>query len=416
MSTNVLKNSKHISLLFWSCWLTYTVAYLGRLNYVAVMAEVIGTGHLSLSQAGLVVTTTFAAYGISQLINGVLGDKMNSKWMMLIGLAGSIVANVAMGLMLSHVAMVVVWGINGFAQGMMWPAIVKLMSTKLAKNDGRKAMINISTSVPVGIFATYVMGAFILTVSSWQMVFFVAAVAMTAVAIIWFWGISIIERQTEVHIEQELERSQTEVEHGTSSSFLSAMFVSGLPLIAIAVILQGMLRDGVTSWMPVLMSDQAYLGTEIAAFLTSGVPLMGIVGVYGANFLNKKFLKNEVLTAGVLFLVSTLALLVLTTLGGSHRVMMLVTLIIAIAVMHGVNTMLISMVPLHFAKVGRSATVTGALNSFTYLGSGISTFIIGLMTASYGWDITILSWIFVALIGMGLCFVSVKKWHQFKQV
>jgi len=412
----IIKNSKHISLLFWVCWLTYAVAYLGRLNYVAVMAEVIATGHLSLPQAGLVVTTTFASYGVGQLINGFLGDRVNSKYMMLVGLIVSIMANLAMGTSPPPMTMVVVWGINGFAQAMMWPAIVKLLSTKLSKDHGAKAMINISTSVPVGIFTTYAMSAFVLAAFSWQMVFFLAAVAMATVAMLWFFGMTTIEKGTKDDRHQIAECTVVNEAPPTSYSppFLQMAFLSGLPLMTLAVVLQGMLRDGVTSWMPVLISDQASLGSEAAVLITSGVPLMGILGVYTANYLNKRILKNEALTAGTLFLVSTIALLVLSLIRTSSTLMMLVALIVAIAVMHGVNTMLISMVPLHFAKVGKSATVTGAMNAFTYLGSGISAFVFGTMAATHGWGMTILSWILIAFSGMGLCFVSVKGWRRFK--
>lgn len=38
----------------------------------------------------------------------------------------------------------------------------------------------------------------------------------------------------------------------------------------------------------------------------------------------------------------------------------------------GINTVLISLVPLQFAKAGRSSTVAGLTNAFTYLGSALS--------------------------------------------
>ena len=42
--------------------------------------------------------------------------------------------------------------------------------------------------------------------------------------------------------------------------------------------------------------------------------------------------------------------------------------------MHGVNLMLISRVPAYFDRYGKISTDSGLLNTFTYIGSGISGF------------------------------------------
>jgi len=409
-----IESTKYISLLFWLCWVTYVVAYLGRLNYVAAMAELIVSNHLTASQAGFIAAVFFASYGTGQLISGLAGDMVQPKVMMLVGLMISVGANIIVGFAPSAVFIGIVWGINGFAQSMMWPAIVKLLSTYLSHLQGVKAIVNISTSIAVGIFVTYIMTAAVLAIAGWVFVFFVAAGIMGVMAVIWWIGITAVERHTKVFGYTPVQSVEISESNAKTHSFPRLIFISGLPIVAFAVILQGMLRDGVTTWTPALIDTWFNIGTSLAVLITAIVPLISIFGVYLSHFLNKQFLRNEVLTAGALFGIATIVFAILTA--ASSPFILLVTLVIGIAVMHGVNTMLISIVPLHFSNIGRSATVTGAMNSFTYIGSGLSTYAIGRMTIGLGWEVTLVSWVIIALAGMLVCLLCSKKWSKFKGV
>ena len=408
---DIILTDKHASQLFWLCWGVYVAAYLGRLNYVAVMAEIIQSGHLSLTMAGFVATAFFASYGFGQLINGFINDRVSPKKMLFAGLLISAIANAAMGLFNYAWLMILIWGVNGFAQAMLWPAIVKILSSYLSQLRSVKALVNISTSVATGTFATYIATAGMLTVSSWRSVFFVAAVVMGVAAVAWYFCMGKLEKGI---APREHIAIRGKDEKPLPVSFPRLILVSGLPLAAIAVVLQGMLRDGVTTWTPTLINAQFNLGTSSAILITAFVPLVSIGGVYLSHVLNTKLVKNEVMTAAVLFGIATFAFVLLVAGGASNVVVLLLSLVIAISVMHGVNTMLISIVPLYFADIGRAASVTGAMNAFTYLGSGISTYAIGFITLGFGWGINLVSWIIIAGLGMIICLLCSNKWGKFK--
>ena len=61
--------------------------------------------------------------------------------------------------------------------------------------------------------------------------------------------------------------------------------------------------------------------------------------------------------------------------------------------MLAVNTLYISMIPMHFESLGRVSTVSGFLNAMAYIGSAVSTFTIGVMVEKNGWSMTIMGWI-----------------------
>ena len=71
--------------------------------------------------------------------------------------------------------------------------------------------------------------------------------------------------------------------------------------------------------------------------------------------------------------------------------------------MHGVNLILISMLPPYYKKQGKTATVSGVLNACTYVGSAISTYGVARLSGTIGWNKTIFVWVIIAAAGTLLC-------------
>ena len=79
---------------------------------------------------------------------------------------------------------------------------------------------------------------------------------------------------------------------------------------------------------------------------------------------------------------------------------------------HGVNLILICMVPRYYKDSGCVSLVSGLLNSCTYVGSALSTYGIALLTEQIGWDSTILLWALIALGGALICFALIPAWRK----
>jgi len=78
--------------------------------------------------------------------------------------------------------------------------------------------------------------------------------------------------------------------------------------------------------------------------------------------------------------------------------------------MHGVNLMLICLLPPFVQRHGNVSTVSGVLNACTYVGSAISTYGIALLSEHAGWQVTALVWFLIAALGTGICVVCSKIW------
>ena len=84
---------------------------------------------LTKTNMGVVLSALFMMYAIGQFINGQLGDKLNSRKIITIGLISSGVLNIIFGFTGGIIGfMVVVWGINGYVQAMGWGPTVKAVA------------------------------------------------------------------------------------------------------------------------------------------------------------------------------------------------------------------------------------------------------------------------------------------------
>ena len=88
---------------------------------------------------------------------------------------------------------------------------------------------------------------------------------------------------------------------------------------------------------------------------------------------------------------------------------------VIVACMHGINLMLITVVPKRFVKSGKVATYSGLLNACTYVGASISTYGFAALAESFGWNFTILTWVMVSVAGILVCLAAVPLWKKFRK-
>ena len=63
------------------CFLSYNACYVGRSILSAIMPEMAQATNFSSSTLGLWGSMFFFTYGVGQIINGLMGDRIKAKWM-----------------------------------------------------------------------------------------------------------------------------------------------------------------------------------------------------------------------------------------------------------------------------------------------------------------------------------------------
>ena len=141
---NKLTETKNVTRITYLFMLTYMVSYITRINYGAIISEMVEATSISKSALSLALTGSFATYGAGQIISGICGDKFHPKKLVSYGLIATSLMNIIIPFCQSPTQMLIIWSINGFAQAFMWPPMVKLMSDLFSPEDYQKACVIIA--------------------------------------------------------------------------------------------------------------------------------------------------------------------------------------------------------------------------------------------------------------------------------
>lgn len=412
-----ITDSKIAAKLGYLCMIVYFTSYMTRLNYGAVVSEIVATEGISKDAASFAVTGLFITYGIGQIISGWLGDRFSPKNIMFFGLVLSTVMNILVPLNTNVVYLTVVWCINGFGQALMWPPIVKILSTCLAQKDYLKATVTVSWGSSLGTITIYLLAPVCIALMGWRLLFYICVVCGIVGAIVTWKGIGEIENYARMKGVERDDLSCEENIEGNNHA-ITGKVLALIGIIMVCILLQGSLRDGVTTWMPSYIDETFNLGTAISILSGVVMPIFSFVCINVAKviYFKVKSLSNEFVFAGIIFVISFFSSVFLTVFSNASPVISVVCSTIIVACMHGINLFLVCMVPIHFSKTGKVSLISGILNFATYVGAALSTYGFAAISQKTGnWSGTILLWAIISALGAVMCLSIAKIWDKYKK-
>lgn len=408
MKTTITPRVKAMS---WLLTLVYFASYMMRINFAVMIAKVCTDMQMEKSVLAIVLTGLTIAYGTGQVVSGVLGDRIKPRTMIIMGLTLATVCNIAMFFCRTVPLMTVAWTVNGFAHSMLWPPMVRLMSASLDDEGYSYAVVRVSWGSSIATILLYSLCPLLLGFMTWRAII-ASCAAVGAVALV-SWVIFSKKLFVDVKKTEAVAETAKTVERAPIPRYVILPIV----LIMLGIIFQGMLRDGVTDWLPSFLSESFHISEENAIFAAVIPAIFSMVSFYVFDLLHRKALKNEVFCAAVIFGGSMVFGFGLFFLQGviSSPILSVLLVALIIACMHGINLMLISVVPKRFAKSGRVSTFSGLFNSCTYIGASIALPVFARIAERFGWNMTVLSWGIVALCGALVCLVTFPLWKRFRK-
>ena len=135
------------TLLLALCWVVYTCSYIGKLSYNANISQVGIAFDVDHAATGMVSTFFFFAYGIGQIVNGLLCKRYNVKFVVFTCLMVGSAMNLLVAFAPSFSLVKYFWLINGIAMSFLWPTVIRLLSETIKKNRVEKSVNSISRHV-----------------------------------------------------------------------------------------------------------------------------------------------------------------------------------------------------------------------------------------------------------------------------
>ena len=402
MVTQLSKKQQNTMVLLLS--VTYFVSYITRTNFAAIISEIENSTGVSKSLLSLSITSSFVSYGIGQIVSGFFGDSFSPKKLVKYGLSITVLMNGVLPFCSSPYLMAAVWCINGFAQAFIWPPIIKIMSALFSSSDYEKAAVKVNWGGSLGTIAVYLAAPIIISALSWKYVFLFSAII--GLAMIGLWGRCCYEPP----MVPSSERNCPDVSKKTP------FFTPLIGCIMLVIILQGMLRNGVTTWMPSLLLETYHMDGLVAILTGVLLPIFSIISFQVTSYLYRNIFHNPVLCSGVVFGVGACAAFLLARYSGANVVLSVACSALLTGCMHGVNLIMVSMLPAYFNETGNVSTVSGILNSCTYVGSAISTYGIAVLTEKFDWSFTLHIWLLTAILGTIIALACARPWQKKMQL
>lgn len=395
------------------CWIAYTTVYIGRKNLSVCLSDMIADGAVSQAFGGTVGTCFLICYAMGQFINGWLGDHFHPKNMICTGLMAAGIMNIAMGLNRISFMFAIFWALCGFSCSMLWSPIIRAVSTWTTDEISHAAAASLSATIPIGTVFCYLICAAGLRYANWRVSFIICGSILCVMSVILYFCFRFLSSHMMIKAPTA-EITEASADKPKTSGF-AAIFSVGLMFAAVGILFNGMLKDGLDLWIPTILGDKFIPDSAIVSVICTILPILNIFGAYAARFVFHHFKISELATCGVMFTISTVALAIVTAFvsftpskeagmqitAGDAVLAVFITLLLAIssAAMLGANTMLLTFIPLHYSKIGRASTVTGVLNSFSYVAAAVSSILVGAISENHGWVTVFVFFIAASAVG-----------------
>ncbi len=363
------------------CFLAYAVSYVGKYTYSTNISNVISDLEISKAYAGYVTSAFFFCYGIGQLVNGILCERMNSKWTISVSLCISATITLSMFFLKSIPVMTVLWGINGLVLSGLWSHCIKVLATIQDERFLKKSVTCISMTLPIGTVVVYFFSTIFTYFEAWKLVYLFAAVLLFAIGVAFFCVVGNVEDGTPRQEEVKAELSNKEEPQGKS---LFQVFGGMTVCLFLVAVIAGFVRDGATSWFPELLKDVYHMPTSFSIFFTIGLPLVGVFSAIIDKYLiskTKSIFANSLIVGVTIFIVMFILLFAFE----SSVVLLIGLFMISTLASYILANLLTSLLPLYYKGQLKSGQTAGLINAVTYMGSTLSTLFLGGIVDGYGW-------------------------------
>ena len=373
---------KKSTLIILLSWAAYVAAYIGRLNFNAYLEPIRGQLGASKTEMGLISSFFFFSYGAGQFLHGILSRKYNTKYSVAIALVGSAAVNFAMTLCSSVPVMRFIWLGNGFFQSILWSSLIKTLADRLPNENLHRAIVVMSTPTAFGTFFIYGIAAIFSSHKiPYKVIFYLPAALLLLAGILWFAVLSRMDKDA---------KDAKEYIHPVRPKFtLTKTFVLSALVVIVIAIANGFIKDGVTTWTPSILKEHYGMLESLSILITVLLPLIAISGAVLSTWLHDKQ-KNVYILNGLLLLAETavlgLVLYVTGRLQSVGPVPLILLFGLSAMLMSAVNNFVTSIIPMYLRDTMDSGMLAGILDTFCYVGSTMSTGLLGFLADRWSWS------------------------------
>ena len=400
--------------VFLGTFVGYAAYYLLRNNFSLAMPALIDAG-FSEEQLGYPVAAIGIGYGLSKFFMGSVSDRSNARIFITLGLLLTAVLNIVFGLCPFATStmqiMVVFMLINGWFQGMGWPACGRSMVHwfSVSERGTRMSIWNVAHNVGGGLVGPFAILGLYLFRDDWRSVFYFPALVAIVMAIIVYFlmrdtpqscGLPSIEEYKNEYPPDYSQRHEKEL---TTWEILFKYVLTNKYLwsIAFANAFVYLVRYGVIDWAPVFLVKTKELTIDKAGWAYFFYEFAAIPGTLLCGWLSDRVFQGRRAPVCIIYMLLVAASIFAYWFCPAGNVFIAWAALIAIGFLIYGPVMLIGVHALDLVPKKAAGTAAGLTGMFGYfIGKTFAGIGLGKIITRNGWNT------YFILI-LGACLLSV---------
>jgi len=341
---------------------------------------------------GWVITATFWAYALGQLVNGFITDRIGGRRAILIGAAGTIILNVLFGFgkevgFLSY--FITVWLLNGYFQAFGAPSTIKINASWFSLKERGIFTGLFACGIEIGRWCVYALGGYLIVHYTWQWVFWVPALITMIFALSGYFFI--VNNPEDINLPPVEQPDSREMEDRSplniSELFQRVLKNKTIWIIASAYFCTGVVRHGFEQWYVKYLQEVHNIKTDSLLFQVTvlAIPACAVLGATIAGCISDRvFGGRRGPIACIMYFSQVILILLFNFLPGSLSACII--LIILSVMISGPHALLGAAAAMDFGGRRASGFAGGMIDSFQYTGAGLTGFGIGIILDRTGWE------------------------------
>jgi OPA family sugar phosphate sensor protein UhpC-like MFS transporter len=305
--------------VFAATWLSYVGFYFCRKPFSATKSAIHTETKWDIATLGNIWAAYLFAYAIGQFLASYAGTRLGPRRNVMIGMAVSIVATIAMGSILDPWAFGVLAVLLGLSQATGWSGNVGTMAGWFHKHERGTVMGAWSTNFNIGSLASGWVMAWVLglaTPAPWRWCYYTGALVLGAIYVVFFFLQR--DRPEDVGLEPvddpvtEIDEAKVPEPPATGFMGLSRTAWANLLLVAGFYFFIKFVRYAIWSWAPLFLAQHYQLSEGSANWWATSYDLFGLPGVFLTGWLSDRyFASRRAEVATLMMLGAVVAMLIL---------------------------------------------------------------------------------------------------------
>ena len=398
----------------------YAMFYFVRKNFSFAIPMLQGAfPGLTKAHVGAIMSAGGIIYGISKLINGVIGDRTNARWHLVLGLGVCVAVNFIFGwsaklttLMTGETGgpdfiggmvaiMSVLYIINQIFQGCGFAPCNHLMVNWVPPHELATKMSIWNTSHSIGAFVASIICGYL---TSWQLCFWVPATISLFGILFIFATLRDTPKSVGLKelpkVEGELDDEKSKDKKEWRKFLVNNVFKNPVVwILALTDLFVYVVRFAILDWGPSMLQDMG-LSQALSGWTVGIFEVAGCLGMIFAGYVSDKFFKSRSQrVCAIEMVLVALCLVALHFIQDMHSpVLFLIVLALAGFFLYGPQALLGVIASNEVSKKAASSAV-GIIGFMSYLSTLITGYPLGKFADHFGWHPIFILMAAVSVIG-----------------